>query len=276
MARILFVNLEGRIAGAERSLLLLIEHLRAQFAISVACPAASPLAAALGSMRIDSFGLDGPANRSSFSILGLAQWLRTSWRLIRIVLKAKPDIIHANSFYSAVPSLLEALKGAGIMDNSIVFILGDHGEQFYEHGHTSHHGVYEELIHIPLAVSVPDTRAKGKRIDSLVSQVDILPTILDYLGIQIPEQCQGKSLKPLIEGQAEAVNEFVFAEYTGGAAPDTFMVRSGRYKFYQEDGSKPFAYDLAKDPDEQNRVFSDDFPAGVHSLGRTLKELMSK
>jgi glycosyltransferase involved in cell wall biosynthesis len=109
MARILFVNLEGRIAGAERSLLLLIEHLRAQFAISVACPAASPLAAALRSMQIDSFGLDGPANRSSFSILGLARWLRTSWRLIRIVSKAKPDIIHANSFYSAVPSILVAV-----------------------------------------------------------------------------------------------------------------------------------------------------------------------
>ena len=171
---------------------------------------------------------------------------------------------------------LKALKGAGILDNSIVFILGDHGEQFYEHGHTSHHGVYEELIHIPLAVSVPDARAKGKRIDSLVSQVDILPTILDYVGIQAPEQCQGKSFKPVIEGRVEAVNKFVFAEYTGGAAPDTFTVRSGRYKYYQEDGSKPFAYDLAKDPGEQNRVFSDDFPAGVHSLKRTLKELMSK
>ncbi len=53
-------------------------------------------------------------------------------------------------------------------------------------------------------------------------------------------------------------------------------MRSGRYKYYQEDGSKPFAYDLAKDPGEQSRIFSDDFSADVCVLEKALKELMSK
>jgi len=172
--------------------------------------------------------------------------------------------------------MLKVLKDRGILDNSIVIILGDHGEQFYEHGHTSHHGVYEELIHIPLAVSIPGTQAKGKIIDSLVSQVDILPTILDYLQIPVPDTCQGKSFKPVIEGQVGAVNEFVFAEYTGGVAPDSYAVRSARYKYYQMFGSEPFVYDLVKDSKEQNKILLDDFPQDVRVLQTHLEKLMLK
>lgn len=172
--------------------------------------------------------------------------------------------------------MLKYLGDKGILDNSIVIVMGDHGEQFYEHGHTSHHGVYEELIHIPLAVSIPGTKAKGRIIDSLVSQVDILPTILDYLQIPLPDECQGKSFKPLIEGRVEAVNEFVFAEYTGGAAPDSYAVRSARYKYCQMAGSEPFVYDLVGDPGERNKILSADFPEKVRLLKEHLKKLMLK
>ena len=172
--------------------------------------------------------------------------------------------------------MLKYLKDNALLDNSIIVILGDHGEQFYEHGHTSHHGIYEELIHIPLTVSIPGTRAKGKIIDSLVSQVDILPTILGYLQIPAPDACQGKSFKPLIEGKEEAVNEFIFAEYTGGAAPDSYAVRSARYKYCQMAGSEPFAYDLVKHPGEWNKILSADFPEKVRLLEKNLEKLMLK
>jgi len=167
--------------------------------------------------------------------------------------------------------LLEALKDKGLLDNSVVIIAGDHGEQFYEHGHTSHHGVYDELIHIPLAVSIPGTSAKGKIIDSFVSQVDILPTILDFLRIPVPDQCQGKSLKPLIEGRTKTVNDFIFAEYTGGAAPDSYTVRSLRYKYYEENGES-FAYDLVEDPNEQHRMLPCDFTEEVKVLRKNLSK----
>ena len=108
MARILFVNLEGRIGGAERSLLLLIECLRSRFAMSVACPSGSELAAKLKSMHIESHGINSPVNRSSVSVSGLMRLIKTSWCLISTVFKVRPDIIHANSFYSAAPSILAA------------------------------------------------------------------------------------------------------------------------------------------------------------------------
>ena len=165
---------------------------------------------------------------------------------------------------------LNALEDTGLSDNSIIIIMGDHGEQFYEHGHTSHHGIYDELIHVPLAVSIPGAPAKGNTIDSLVSQVDILPTILDYLQIPIPQQYQGKSLRPLIEGRSKAVNEFVFVEYTGGAAPDCYAVRSIRYKCCREVGSGPFVYDLAEDPGEQKRTVPDRNSREIKTLEENL------
>lgn len=109
MAKIIFVNLEGKIGGAERSLLLLAKHLRSEFGVSVACPCASPLSAALSELGINSYELPSPPKRTHSSFLSLWYWLKTTWSLIRIILKTRPDIIHANSFYAGVPSVVAAL-----------------------------------------------------------------------------------------------------------------------------------------------------------------------
>jgi len=193
----------------------------------------------------------------------------------------KRDIRHIVALYDGevkktdknLAEMLEFLQARRLLESSIVIVLGDHGEQFYEHGHTSHHGLFEELIHIPLAVSIPDTQVKGRVIDSLVSQVDIMPTVLDYLEIPIPDRCHGKSLKPLIEGKVNTVNQFVFAEYTGGAVPDTYALRSTRYKCFEQSGDW-FAYDLLQDPTEQHRILPHDFPQQVKTLQDSLKQLV--
>lgn len=108
MVRILYVNLQGRIGGAENSLLLLIKHLRSQFVVIAACPAMTQLSRKLLSIQIDPYRLPKPPKRLS-SISALLYWLRTSLRLIRITFKTNPDIIHANSFYAGVPAILAAL-----------------------------------------------------------------------------------------------------------------------------------------------------------------------
>ena len=149
--------------------------------------------------------------------------------------------------------LIRFIEKKGLLDNSIVVVMGDHGEQFYEHGHTSHHGLWDELIHIPMIVSLPENQNQARVIDGLVSQVDIMPTLLDRLGIPLPEACQGKSFLPLLRGQANSMREFVFAEYTGGAVGDCYAVRSRTHKYLFQ-GEQAYLFDFETDPREQMQV----------------------
>jgi len=109
MNRILFVNLEGEISGAETSLLLMVKYLHSRFLISVACPGESPLSKSLAAIQVDSHKLPRPPHRACLSRLPLGYWLKTSYCLVRIALRTHPDMIHANSFYAAPVSILAAL-----------------------------------------------------------------------------------------------------------------------------------------------------------------------
>ncbi len=166
--------------------------------------------------------------------------------------------------------LLGFLRGEGLLERSIVIIVGDHGEQFYEHGHTSHHGVHEELVHVPMLIRVPDRKGYTKKSDALVSTVDILPTVLEYANIKKPAQCAGVGLKPIMEGKADRVHEYVWTEYTGGAVADSWAVRTTRLTCYKEKGRKPVIFDRAKDPDEQYEIHSKDFTREMTALSGVL------
>jgi arylsulfatase A-like enzyme len=167
--------------------------------------------------------------------------------------------------------LLTALKGRGLCETSIIIILADHGEQFYEHGHTSHHGVHDELIHVPLALSIPGLPVAGRVIDRLVSQLDILPTVLYRLSIPAPGPVQGRSLLPLLTGDEASIRDHVFVEYTGGALPDVFATRSLTYKCCQTSEGRVFGYDLSKDPGEQTPIDPEHFPAELRTLQERLR-----
>jgi glycosyltransferase involved in cell wall biosynthesis len=104
--QVLFVSMAGRIAGAEKSLLLLVKYLHAHFEPVVACPSKSPLAQKLTQMQIRCRDLPVSARpvRSR-----PAQLLTVACRLMKIIHELKPALIHANNFYAAVASLPAAL-----------------------------------------------------------------------------------------------------------------------------------------------------------------------
>ena len=106
MRQILFVNSEGKIAGAENSLLLLVKCLRKDFQIAVACPTESPLAKRLAEMQIDSFDLPKPPRQVYCRLFRLIHLARVSYRVVKIAYKVKPKVIHANNFYAAAASIL--------------------------------------------------------------------------------------------------------------------------------------------------------------------------
>ncbi len=167
--------------------------------------------------------------------------------------------------------LLDFLKEQDRFRDSVIIVMGDHGEQFYEHGHTSHHGIFDELIHVPLAISVPDVN-EPKAVSSFASGVDIMPTILDYAVVSVPPQCKGQSLRAMVEGNPDNKKDFVFIEYTGGAAKGSLAVRFKKYKFVCEEG-EILAYDLETDQAEQKKIYKNDFTAEMNEMFEKVKTL---
>lgn len=154
--------------------------------------------------------------------------------------------------------LLDFLDKTGRFDDSIIIIMADHGEQFYEHGNTSHHGIFDELLHVPVAISVPGMNTEARRINSFMSGVDVMPTVLDLLEMPVPDNCQGKSMKPLIEQKTDKIRNTIFAEYIGGAIADACTARFATVKFVKENDLL-YAYDLVDDPGEYRKIARKDF-----------------
>lgn len=90
--------------------------------------------------------------------------------------------------------LRAGLEAIGRWDDSLIVVVGDHGEEFWDHGGFEHgHSHHRELLRVPLILRYPDSAANGVRIDR-VRQIDIVPTVLNYLGIAIPDDLPGTDL----------------------------------------------------------------------------------
>ena len=110
----------------------------------------------------------------------------------------------------AVGEALAALRDSGAESNTIIIFMGDHGPA-YPHGKMT---PYHFGLHVPLVIRLPG--AKPLVSDDLVSELDLLPTLLDVLQIDYTTPLHGKSLKPLLEGQSDAQgHDFIFAEVSG-------------------------------------------------------------
>jgi len=147
-------------------------------------------------------------------------------------------------------SLLNTFNTPKFANNTIIIIKSDHGEEFYEHGSFSHNNnLYQELIHIPLIIKTPSNRPV--EINSFSQDIDIMPTLLDLIDIDIPLQAQGKSLVSLMEGSKTSVNQHQIAQKAEGSIAS---FRKGDLKLIMKD-FRPFElYDLLQDPKEKNNL----------------------
>ena len=96
---------------------------------------------------------------------------------------------------SVVGKLLSQLRTRGLYDGAVIAVMADHGEALGEHGEDTH-GIflYDETIHVPLMIKLPGAASAGKRIETRVGLVDVLPTILQAVGMPVPKEVQGESL----------------------------------------------------------------------------------
>ena len=127
-----------------------------------------------------------------------------------------------------VGAVLEALEANGLADNTLVICTTDHGIAFPRmKGNLTDHGIGVMLI-----MRGPGGFTGGKVSDSLVSQIDLFPTICDLLQIDRPGWLQGESLLPLMRGEAEQIHDAIFAEVTYHAAYEPQRsVRTQRWKY---------------------------------------------
>src|SRR5712692_3744522 len=103
----------------------------------------------------------------------------------------------------AVGKLLKVLRSRTLYDPALIAVVADHGEAFGEHGERSHgFFLYDETLHVPLLIKLPGERLAGRRIEARVGLVDLAPTILREVGLDVPAAMQGTSLLSLMKPNA--------------------------------------------------------------------------
>jgi len=132
---------------------------------------------------------------------------------------------------------------------TVVIISSDHGEEFLEHGGFGHgHTVYEELLRVPLIMKLP---GRGPAfVDTPVETLDIAPTVLNYLGINIPPSMQGRSLLPVIAGREGERPSFAGPTQLYGSKKETVFYQGHKLIHDYRPGVAPVWYDIAEDPGE--------------------------
>ena len=102
----------------------------------------------------------------------------------------------------SLQQLVDKLKQIGVLDNTLIVVVSDHGEEFWEHGWTAHgHSLYQELTHGVFLMWNPKLIPTPRRVAEPVQLIDVMPTVLDLLGLKIPDVVQGQSLAPLAKSQ---------------------------------------------------------------------------
>lgn len=148
-----------------------------------------------------------------------------------------------------VGRVFDALDARGLRASTLVVILSDHGEEFWEHGGVEHgHSLYDEVLRVVLLLRWPGELPAGARVGSLVSLVDLVPTLHELLGLEPPLATDGISLVPAIRGDAmpprTVLSEnLLFAE-------ERVAARTAETKLVRWANGKEEAYDLVRDPAE--------------------------
>lgn len=144
------------------------------------------------------------------------------------------------------------LETMGRMQDTMIVITNDHGEEINDHGKFGHgHSLYDELLRAPLLMHFPGLFPAGARIDEVVETVDVTPTILDALGLEPMAQAEGASLLPLIQGKPVQRPTYALSEFLDNRR----SVRVGNWKLMRSTSNWAQLYDVIADPDEQkNRI----------------------
>ncbi len=163
---------------------------------------------------------------------------------------------------SQIGRLLRALDRAGVLQNSIIILVSDHGEEFLERKHWGHFetNLHDEIVRVPLIFKLPEKPAV-QRVTHQVSLLDLMPTILELGGCPAPDGMEGVSLIPLWNGDTSAYAPQVAISEMWRDHRHMIALRTREFKYIwdSEHPDQPALYFLSEDPEEQVNVI-DQFP----------------
>jgi arylsulfatase A-like enzyme len=163
--------------------------------------------------------------------------------------------------------VLDHLDDTGASADTLVVLTSDHGDQMGDHWLMEKLGWWDESYHVPMIVRDPraPSVAQGRQVTAYTEHVDVMPTVLDWLGVATPDQCDGRSMAPFVAGsdavdgwRTEARWQWDFGDPAGHMAEDAFgltteqcnldVLRDDRWKYVHFAGMAPLLFDLAEDP----------------------------
>lgn len=186
-----------------------------------------------------------------------------------------------------VGRLLDYLEKTGEIDNTIIVYTSDQGFYLGEHGWFDKRFMYEESFSTPLLVRYPKKIKAGSQTDALAINIDFAPTFLDYAGVPIPQDMQGRSLRPVLESAEKGGPKewrdavyYHFYEYPSEHAVKRHVgVRSDKYKLihFYNDVDEWELYDMENDPAEMHNLANDaEYATVLATMKQRLKELQDE
>lgn len=168
------------------------------------------------------------------------------------------------------------LKATGQYDHTLIVFTCDHGEQLGDHHLLGKIGYFDESFRIPLVIRDPSPEAassRGRIVEQFTETIDVMPTILAWVGADVPRACDGSSLLPFLYGdtpsdwRSEVHYEFDFRPSFGGVRQKVLnlyadqcglaVIQDTRYKYVHFDALSPLFFDLQADPGQFHNRASD-------------------
>jgi arylsulfatase A-like enzyme len=183
-----------------------------------------------------------------------------------------------NYFDNLTAQFLDNLSDLGLMNDTIIIITADHGEELLDHEGVDHgYSVYDEVIHVPLIIKIPGVNKKEVRVENQVRGIDLMPTILDVLDIKIiGKNFEGRSLIPLLEKDGKIGKMLAYSESFRGNS-NKASIRSNEYKYILDlDTKEEELYNLLEDKKEKTNVINQTPPEIIMKYKEYLFKILKK
>ncbi len=191
----------------------------------------------------------------NFDVYPTTKYTDEDWRMYRYAYYRLVEKVDAE-----IGKIIDAIDSAGLCENTVVIFSSDHGDGTGAHRWNQKSALYEEIVNIPLIVTIPGKKNAGEVLPQLISNgVDFFASVCDWTGAEMPEGACGKSFRKLVEeGNAQTAHQsYVITETRfDGSRTRGWMVRGERYKYvlYDRGRYREQLFDLSEDRGEMKNL----------------------